>query len=399
MSTGVEVRNSNEGNDTVATPSKLGPNERLIGVAGSRYALSTPALVIDLDLLEANISSMAAHASAHGYNLRPVTKIHKSSAITRLQSAAGAIGTCCSTLAEAEVMVDAGISGVLLYSSVVSAAKIERVALLNARAEGFIVAVDDHDNANALAEAARRSGRPLQVLVDLEVGGRRTGVATREAAVALATAIEANDDLVYAGVQGYCGAHQATVDFERRRDLNIAVMDRLSHFVEALKAAQLPPIVVSGGGTGTHDIDAEYGLLTEVQAGSYVFMDGHYHNAVLRRGEAHPFSQVLTVHCNVISNGQTGFVMTDAGSKEIDFIHNGIPIIVSGGPQDALYSKAGDDLGRIEFRQDDDRLNIGDTIELMPPHAYQTAAMYPYYHCVRGDELVDIWPIDALAND
>ncbi len=97
-----------------------GPNEALIGVPGSRHALTTPALVLDLDRVEANIASMAVHARRHGYALRPVAKVHKSTHLARLQAEAGAIGTCCSTLAEAEVMVDAGIAGVLLFTSVVT---------------------------------------------------------------------------------------------------------------------------------------------------------------------------------------------------------------------------------------------------------------------------------------
>src|SRR5690349_7626228 len=112
----------------------LGRNEALVGVPGSRRLLSTPALVLDLDRLEANISAMAAHARAPGYALRPVAKVHKSTDIARLQSAAGALGTCCSTLAEAEVLVGAGIAGVLLFTSVATASKLERLAALNARA-------------------------------------------------------------------------------------------------------------------------------------------------------------------------------------------------------------------------------------------------------------------------
>jgi len=375
------------------------PNTALIGVPGSRSRLTTPALVIDLDRLEANIASMAAHARAHGYALRPVAKIHKSVEIARRQSAAGALGTCCATLAEAEAMVDGGIAGVLLFTSVVTPAKIERLAALNARADGLIVAVDDARNADDLAEAARRSGRPLEVLVDIEVGGGRTGIADPAAVVALTRHVAARDGLVYAGVQGYNGNHQALAGYAERRRIELAVLDDLRRFLDALHAADLAPRIVSGGGTGSHDIDYEAGVLTEVQVGTYVVMDVYYRDTVMRRDEAHPFAHALFVQATVISNAQEGFVITDGGAKEVDGIHATLPpVVMSGAPAGSTYSIVGDDMGRIDLPAGAPRPAIGDVIELMPPHCYQTVIMHPCYHCVRGDELVDIWPLDALRS-
>lgn len=371
----------------------------LIGVPGSRAELSTPALVLDLDLLEANIASLAAHARAHAYALRPVAKIHKSTQIARLQSAAGALGTCCATLGEAEAMVDAGIAGVLLFTSVVTPPKLERLASLNARADGLLVAADDATNVAHLDDAARASGRPLGVLVDVEVGGGRTGVARAEDAVDLARRIAGSPHLVYTGIQGYNGNHQSTVAYDERRTLEAAAMERLSTYVEALTAADLPPPIVSGGGTGSHDFDHELGVLTEVQAGSYVFLDVNYRATVLRRDDPHPFTPALAVHSTVISTAQPGFAITDAGAKELDGIFAAVaPIVLRGAPAGASYSIVGDDMGRIDLPADAERLRVGDVIEVMPPHCYQTAIMYRHYHCVRGDTLVDLWPIDAFAN-
>ena len=167
----------------------LGPNEHLVGEPGSRHLIGTPALVLDLDRLDANIRSMAEHARQHGYALRPPGKIHKCSEIARLQVAAGAVGVCCATLSEAETFVQNGVPGVMLFSTVVTDPKLDRLAALNARADGFIVAADSHENVEQLGVAARRSGRPLGVLVDYEVGGGRTGTADEDTAVALARAI------------------------------------------------------------------------------------------------------------------------------------------------------------------------------------------------------------------
>src|SRR4051794_9795362 len=194
-----------------------GPNEHLIGQSGSRQELGTPALVLDLDILDANIASLAAHATAHGYAVRAVAKIHKTVEIARRQVGAGGNGVCCATLREAEVMADAGIPGVMLFTSVVTPAKLQRLAELHGRYEGLLVCVDDEANVRQLEAAVRGAGRPLQLLVDFEVGGGRTGLADEDAAVALAQRIAASDAVAYARVQGYVGNHQKTLDYHERR--------------------------------------------------------------------------------------------------------------------------------------------------------------------------------------
>jgi D-serine deaminase-like pyridoxal phosphate-dependent protein len=352
--------------------------------------------VLDLDAMEANIASMAENARLHGYHVRPVAKIHKSVEISRRQMAAGGRGPCCATLAEAEAMVDGGLSDVMLFTSVVTEPKLRRLAALNARAEGLIVVADDPSNVERLAEAAGRSGRSLRVLVDVEVGGRRTGIADEQRAVELARLVEDLDGLEYAGVQGYAGGHQNTVDYDVRRTRSFEALQPLVRVVERLHEAGLPPRIVSGGGTGSHDIDHELGVLTEVQAGTYVFMDMNYRDVVMRRDDPRPFRHALSVRATVISAAQDGFVVTDAGIKEIDAL-GGVAHaeIVSGAPPGATYSLCGDDMGRIEFAGPEDSLAVGDVVELMPPQCYQTVVMYSHYHVVRGDQLVDIWPVDA----
>ena len=373
-----------------------GPNEQLIGQPGSRHELGTPSLVLDLDVFDANVASLAAHAAAHSYDVRAVAKIHKTVAIARAQIAAGAIGACCATLREAEVMADAGIPGVMLFTSVVTAPKLTRLAELNARADGLLVCVDDPANVAQLEDAARRSGKPLGLLVDLEVGGGRTGLADEDAAVALAGRISASDAVTYVGVQGYVGNHQNTVDYDTRRTMSRELLAPLCSLVERLHREDLAPRVVSGGGTGTHDFDHELGVLTEVQGGTYALMDVNYRDAVLRRDEPHPFGAALFVRATVISTAQKGFAVADAGIKELDRIF-GIehPGILRGAPAGAVYSLVGDDMGRIDLAGGAP-LSVGDVVELQPPHCYQTLAMYRLIHCVRGDDLVDIWTVDAL---
>ena len=377
-----------------------GPNEHLIGVPGSRHQLGTPSLVIDVDIMDANIASLAEHAAAHNYEVRPVGKIHKSIEITRRQVEAGGRGPCCATLAECEVFVDAGFSDVMLFTSVVTTPKLDRIAELNARAEGFIVCADHAANVRQLGEAARRSGRPIKVLVDLETGSYRTGIADEDEAVALARLIVDTAGLEYAGVQGYTGHHMNTVDFEARRKRGLEVIEPVVRVVERLRAEGLDPEIVSGGGTGSHDIDHELGVFTEIQAGTYVLMDVNYYDVVQRRDEPGPFGPALFVRTTVISNCQPEFAITDAGIKEVDVIF-GIehPVILRGGPPGAVYEMAGDDMGRVKFANPGkDRLEVGDVVEILPPHCYQTTVLYRYFHVVSGDRLVDIWPVDAYDN-
>ena len=374
----------------------LGPNEALIGEGGSRAALSTPALVLDLDRLERNVAYLAAYLGKAGHGVRPVAKIHKSVAVATLQMEAGALGQCCATLAEAEVMADAGISGVLLFSQVVTEPKIARLAALNARADGLLVAVDDAAVADRLAAAALEAGKPLRMLVDFEVGGRRTGLASVEDALALARHIAGSEGAAYAGVQGYNGSFQREPDFAARRAEQERCTAPLAALCERLTAAGLAPEIVSGGGTGTYAIDADTGLFTECQAGSYIFMDVNYADTPFEPDNPHPFETSLFVRTTVIS-ARDEFAITDAGIKE--FAREELaPRVASGAHPDTVYELVGDDMGRIAVPEGTRRPQVGEALECITPHCYQTLTFYDVFHCVRGDTLVDIWPIDARSQ-
>lgn len=375
----------------------LGPNEPLIGVPGSRLELGTPALLLDLDRLEGNIEAMAAHCRAKGHGLRPVAKIHKSVEIAKRQVAAGALGVCCATLAEAEAMVAGGIPGVLLFSSVVTRPKIDRLIALNAVADGFMVVVDDPQNAARLASAAGASGHKLKVLVDLEVGGRRTGLASVDGACDLARQVADSGSLEFAGVQGYNGGPQNIENIAERASQQERCVAPLRALCEHLANIGLPPAIVTGGGTGTHDLDPEQSIFTESQAGTYVFMDVNYLRTPLRQEDPSPFDVSLFVRTIVISASQPGFVITDAGVKEFAR-EQFAPELARGAPPGATYDLVGDDLGRINFARPDDHMTVGDAVECITPHCYATLNLYSVYHCVRGDTLVDIWPIAARDN-
>jgi 3-hydroxy-D-aspartate aldolase len=373
--------------------SDLGPNDHLIGEPGSRDRLSTPALIVDLDALERNIEAMAAYCRTAGVALRPHCKTHKSARVARMQMDAGAVGICAVTLGEAEMLVDAGIPGVLITSPVI-AAKAGRLAALNARADGLMVVVDNTSNVDELAAAAQGSGAPLTVVVDFDVGTHRTGVADADGALALAERIAGSNVLDYGGVQAYAGHLQHVVDYGERRTKAMEQTERIVNLGERLEAAGLAPPVVTGAGTGTHDIDARSGVFTEMQAGSYVFTDVDYARVALRDGAARPFDAALFVQTTVVSANTPGQATTDAGLKR--FATDGPdPVPVRGAPDGAIYRFMGDEHGAVVFSEPSQVLAVGDVVECLTPHCDPTVNLWDLYHLVRGDTLVDIWPVDA----
>lgn len=372
------------------------PNSRLIGQPGSRSHLATPALILDLDAFERNVANMAAWAKDAGLGLRPHAKTHKCSEIARRQMAAGALGNCCATIGEAEVLAATGITGVLISSTIVTPDKIERLIALHERADGLMVIVDDPDNVEALA-AAVNGDRPLRLLIDVEVGCGRTGVVGRDETVALARQIASQPSLHFAGLQAYDGSVQAIADYdERARDAD----ERMAHLgavCKALANENLTPGIVSGGGTGTHDLDRARGLFTEIQAGSYIVMDAIYNACDLRGSDKRTFETSLFVRASVISRSHPGFVTTDAGLKAFA-TGSGDPVIASGAPAGASYSFMGDEHGRITFADPGETLPLGQGVECIAPHCDPTISLYDAYHVVQGDTLVDVWPIDGRGH-
>src|SRR5581483_10962749 len=330
------------------TAPNLGPNAKLIGVVGSRARLSTPNLLLDLDALERNIAAMAAHTKAAGIKLRPHSKGGKSLEIARRQVAAGAIGICCSTLGEAEVMVGGGIAGVLITSPVVTPPMIERLMTLNAKAEGLLVVVDNPANVDALAEAARTAKKLLAVIVEFDVGQGRTGVPTVEGAVALAARAKASPHLIFFGIQAYYGHLQHVAGYADRQEKAHAQMARVRELLARLEAENLHPRVVTGGGTGTFDIDPAGKVYTELQPGSYPFMDREYVDIPVGSAETTSFAPALFVQASVISANREGFAVVNAGIKSFA-TEGGMPRVLSPQLGETKYKLMGDEHGGIDY--------------------------------------------------
>jgi 3-hydroxy-D-aspartate aldolase len=372
----------------------LAYNRSLIGRPGSRALIDTPALVLDLDAFDANLAAMAEVAAGRGVALRPHAKSHKSVQIARAQMAAGAIGQCCAKLGEAEVLADGGMGGLLITSTIQDSAKVPRLLALAARSPGLAIVVEDARNARMLGEAAAAVGLTLDVLIDVDVGTHRFGITSPAAVLEVARAIAAQPALRLQGVQGYGGHFQATPDYAERRALSLAALAVLGSARDALVSAGFPCPVVTGSGTGTHDFDHEPGLLTELQVGSYIFSDVIYDAAALTPDGTRRFRNALFVHTRIVSSQHDGYATSDAGSKS--FATDGPPpVIVAGAPEGSLYEWFGDHFGKVALPDPGARLAVGSLLVCVVPHCDPNVNLYDWYHCVRGDRLVDLWPVNA----
>jgi 3-hydroxy-D-aspartate aldolase len=272
---------------------------------------------------------------------------------------------------------------------------IARLAALHARMPDLRVVADNPDVVDAIAAALRGASKRLPVVVDIDPGIRRTGVASAEAAVAVAQRISASDVLRFAGVQYYCGAQQHIEAFADRR---AAIEDRTAYLgdvIAQLSTAGLAPEVVTGGGTGTHVIDAALGVLTELQAGSYVFMDRQYNDCDLRGDGAASFGTALFVDARVISANSSSMATIDSGFKALS-TDGGSPAIVAGAPVNATFLFMGDEHGALIAP--DHVFRVGDLVTLGVPHCDPTVNLYDAYHIVREGTLIDIWPVTARGR-
>ncbi|HWK45654.1 MAG TPA: DSD1 family PLP-dependent enzyme [Stellaceae bacterium] len=373
------------------------PNARLIGVPGGRDLLDTPALLIEVQALTRNIARMAEFAAARGVKVRPHSKTHKSVEIARRQIAAGAIGVCCATLGEAEVMVRGGISGVLITSPVVTAGKISRlIDLARLAGPGGVMIVADHPrNVADLARAAASLDHPLGVLVDYGAGFNRTGVATPAAALELAGCIASEPHLTLRGLQAYAGNLQHILERARRGAATADLRATIAKIVAEAERTGLPFDIVTGAGTGTYDLDADGQLFTELQVGSYVFMDAEYAGVLADGTNASPFEIALFVQTAVVSINNAEWVTIDGGTK--CFATDGIvPVVARGADPASRYAFFGDEHGKLI--SPGERPDLGARVELVTPHCDPTVNLHDFYHVVEGDTLVALWPIEARGK-
>ncbi|WP_417722332.1 DSD1 family PLP-dependent enzyme [Salipiger sp.] len=355
----------------------------------------TPCLVLDLDALERNIDRMAALARARGVNLRPHGKMHKSVDVARLQIAAGAVGLCCQKVSEAEAFVRAGISDVLVSNEVRDPRMLIRLARLPLLGARVAVCTDDADNVAELSAAVQAQGTALDVLVEFDSGAGRCGVPSADEAVTIARAIAAAPGLRFRGLQAYHGALQHIETFEDRREVAEAAIARTRTVVEALAAAGLPCDTVTGGGTGSADFEAASGLYTELQCGSYAFMDADYGRILDRSGARldATFDNALFLLTRVMSRTRPGQAVVDAGLKS-QSLDSGLPLIH--GRADLRYAACSDEHGTVT--DPEDTLAIGDALHLVPGHCDPTCNLHDWYVGMRGDTVECLWPVTARGK-
>lgn len=363
----------------------------------TRDEIPTPALLLDLDRFERNVARMAAHARAAGKGLRPHAKTHRCPEIARRQVQAGALGVACAKLGEAEVMARAGVPGLLVTTEVVSPSGIRRLMRLVAEAPDTLIVVDHPDNVRDVAEAAAADGVTVNVLVDVDVGGRRTGAAPGEPALRLAREVAARPALRLRGLQGYAGHCAHVVGWAARRDASRAAMSPLMETRRMLEAAGLPVEIVAGGSTGTYDIDVELDGLTELQSGSYCVMDLDYRRIGGRAGEVFAdFEMALTVLATVISVPTPDRAMVDAGLKAFSTDRPFPPEPVE--RPGIEYGFAGDEHGRLTVTDPGRAPRLGERIEFFPPHCDPTFNLYDRVYGLRGSRVEVVWDVAARGR-
>lgn len=372
-------------------------HQHLIGAPHGRGQLNTPVLLVDAAILDRNIALMAERARAAGVKLRPHGKTHKCVAVAQRQLAAGAVGLCCAKIGEAEVMADGGITGLLITSPITSPPALARMAALAVRAPDLMVVVDHPHIAQQMDAHLAAMGASLDVLIDIDPGIARTGVISPQKAVELAQAIAALPNLRLKGVQFYCGSQQHIEDYAERRAAMVGRAEVLKSNLAALSEAGFTPQIVSGAGTGTHQIDGELALFTEWQVGSYVFMDRQYQDCDLS-GDGQPlFETSLFVDASIVSANHSGLVTVDAGFKALSS-DGGLPVVIAGGPQQAHFAFMGDEHGALIWPDIAAGLPAGSRVTMVVPHCDPTVNLYDHIHVVDQDRLCDIWPIGARGR-
>jgi D-serine deaminase-like pyridoxal phosphate-dependent protein len=353
-------------------------------------SIETPALVVDLDCFERNLELMANAVRGSGVALRPHAKSHKCPEIAQRQIALGAIGICCQKVDEAAAFVEAGVRDVLVTNEIVTAAKLARLAGL-ARGATIGVLADDLGVVGAISAAAAKAGATIDVLVEIDVGAHRCGVAPGSAAVAIAQAIHAAPGLRFRGLHAYQGAAQ-----HRRApaERGVAIADAVRLARESrdlVTAAGLACPTVTGAGTGTWQLERDSGVYTELQPGSYIFMDADYGRNALAPDD-HAFEQSLYVAASVMSTPVPERAVVDAGLKAFA-MDSGLPLVHAA--HGLEYAGASDEHGVLRVDPGVARPVLGERVWLVPGHCDPTVNLYDWIVGVRHDTVECVWPVAA----
>lgn len=357
--------------------------------------IQTPCLIVDLDAFERNVATMRDYCAEMGVRHRVHGKMHKSADVAHYQIEVGkAVGVCCQKVSEAESFARAGIKDVLVSNQVCDPAKIDRLARIPKLGARIIVCCDDIANVADLSAAAVRNGTEIEVLVEIDCGAGRCGVAPGKPVVDIAKAIDAAPGLRFSGIQAYQGAMQHLKNYEERKakiDIAIAMVRET---VDMLKAEGLECVIVGGGGTGSYYFEGNSGVYNELQCGSYAFMDAAYQRIDDADGKPiAEFENALFLYTSIMSHAKADKAICDAGLKA-QTVDSGLPVVF--GRNDVEYIKCSDEHGVIA--DPNGVLKINDKLKLVPGHCDPTCNVHDWYVGVRGGKVEKIWPITARGK-
>ncbi|HET9704930.1 MAG TPA: DSD1 family PLP-dependent enzyme [Vicinamibacterales bacterium] len=362
----------------------------------SKWDLDTPALCVDLDKLERNIAKLQRVCAANKVGVRPHAKTHKCAAIGKRQMSAGAIGLCAAKLSEAEALMEEGLDRMLMTTSNLAPAKIRRAMRLKKKYPNFIQAVDFDQNARDLNDAAREAGVVADVAIDVAVG-TRSGVPPGEEALLLAQLVDKLPALKLRGLLSYDGGAQHITGFAARKERALRNIEENARTREKMHAAGLSTEIFSGGGTGTYSIQHLVPGFTDVQVGSYIFMDMQY--LAIGSEDGHPvysdFEPSLTVLATILNNRFTGRLTTDAGAKALTINTPRAGVIGEPGMD---YNAGSDEFGSITFKEASKSYQMGDKLELIVPHCDPVVNLYDYIYATRSDRVEAVWEVTARGH-
>lgn len=349
--------------------------------------IDTPALLIDLDRMEQNISKMADFFSGKTSTLWAHTKVHRSPFLAHKQIKSGAAGICCQKVEAAEIMAASGINPILVTNVVATPSKIERLVGL-AKHSDVTVEVDGRENVELISRAATKSGVTIKVLVDIHIGSHRFGCEPGEEALELAKYASNHTGIVFRGLMGN-DAHLGRVEprSERRRQVENAEKT-LTDSKQIIERTGLKVEEVSTGSTGSYDVSASNPEVTGVQAGSYLLMDSEYHSHVPE------FFCALTVLSTVISKHPNGIIVLDAGMASISSA-SGLPKLADNSAFDTknleVYQLNAENCLVKEKRSCG--IRVGDKLELIPSYLDATVIRHEKFHGMRNSKIEIEWPV------
>lgn len=352
--------------------------------------LDTPALCIDIEALDRNIARIAGHCRQQGIAWRPHAKGHKSPVIARRQLAAGAIGVTCAKLGEAEVMCQAGVGEALVANQIAGPKKIARLVALRRHADA-IVAVDHIDQVVPIDEAMRAAGLRQRVLIEVDIGLNRAGVAPGEPTVRLAREITGRSGVALAGIMGYEGHLLTVADRAEKGDRIRAALAELVATRAALEQDGIACDIVSAGGTGSYEFTAGAPGITELQAGGLIFMDAFYRHTC----QVSEFEYALTVATTVVGRPARERAISDAGRKSV---HGDLHAPLVMGRDDIQVGRLSAEHGELKLAAGSHDLRIGDRLALVPGYGDFTCVLHDEYFVTRNGIVEAVWPIAARGR-